>query len=85
MLDDYIDHLQLLRERVGSGKPGELKKHMEGLIKDLEQWRLERHQADWKTVEFGKSELPKAGDILKQQVGGLDRIFGRGRKKDKTE
>lgn len=85
VLDDYIDHLQVLRDKVGQEDAKALKAYMDGLVKDLEQWRHERFQADWKTVEFGRPDLPRAGDILKQQVGGLDKIFGRRKKKPNPE
>jgi prephenate dehydrogenase len=81
VLDDYIAALQSLREKVQAGDTPVLRAQMEQLVKDLEAWRHDRHQGNWKTVEFGRAELPKAGDILKQQVGGLDKLFRRGKKK----
>jgi hypothetical protein len=46
---------------------------------------LERAKGDWLSVEFGRPEMPKVSDILKQQIGGLDKLFGRGRKKTETD
>ncbi len=86
VLDDYIASLQSLRDQVAGQETKALKTRFSGIVKDLEQWRQDRHGGDWKRVEYGQPhELPKASDILKQQVGGLDKLFGRPKKKPKSE
>ena len=85
VLDDYLAMVQLLREKVEKEELKDLRSGIREIVKHLEQWRLDRHQADWKAVEFGRPELPTTGDILKQQLGGLDKLFERRKKKSDPE
>ena len=81
VLDGYIASLQSLRNEVASEEKNELRIRLRQAGKDVEQWRLERFNGNWQDIEFGKQEMPKTGDILKQQVGGLDKLFKRRNKK----
>ncbi len=42
-------------------------------------------EGNWQAIEIGRQEMPKVSDILKQQVGGMDKLFGRRKKKSNTE
>jgi prephenate dehydrogenase len=81
MLDEYIATLASFRDDIASERQKELHGRLEETRQDLEQWHLERSRGDWLSVEFGRQELPKSSDFLKQQVGGLDKLFGRRKKK----
>ena len=86
VLDDYIASLQSMRDQVAGLETKELRTRFAEIVKDLEEWRHERHAGDWRKMEYGRrSELPKTSDILKQQVGGLDKLFGRRKKKSNSE
>jgi len=85
VLDDYIATLKSLRNEIAGGENEKLRNRLGETAKDLEQWRLERYQGNWQAVEFGRLEMPKVGDILKQQVGGLDKLFRQRKKKSDAE
>ena len=85
VLDNYIANLQLLREDIDKGEMKDLRSRISEIVKSLELWRLERHQANWRADEFTRQELPKMGDIMRQQLGGLDKLFKRGKKKSDSE
>jgi prephenate dehydrogenase len=81
VLDEYIATLTSLRKDIAEENKKDLKARLDRARQGRAQWQLERAKGDWLSVEFGRQEMPKAGDILKQQIGGLDKIFGRRDKK----
>jgi prephenate dehydrogenase len=85
VLDEYVATLASLRKDIAE----ENKKNLEARLNDTRrrraQWQLERAKGDWLSVESGRPEIPKVGDIFKQQIGGLDKIFGRRNKKKPEE
>jgi prephenate dehydrogenase len=84
VLDGYIAALQSLRGEVAGEEKKNLHTRLDHTCKKREKWRQERTEGNWQLVEFGGQEMPKASDILKQQVGGLGKLFGRrGKKSDK--
>ena len=85
VLDEYVATLASLRKDIAEGNKKELQARLERARRGRAQWQLERLKGDWLSVEFGSQEMPKIGDILKQQVGGLDKLFGRGDKKKPDE
>ena len=85
VLDGYIAALNSLRDEVAGEQKENLQTRFGEAVRDLEQWRQERYKGNWQAVEFGRLEMPKTGDILKQQVGGLDKLFGRRKRKSDTE
>lgn len=85
VLDAYLASLRVLREAIAAGDRQGLVTHLESARRARANWQLERLKGDWRGVEYGNAELPRMGDILKQQVGGLDKLFGRGRKKPDGE
>lgn len=85
VLDEYIATLASLRKDIAGENRKELQARLERARRGRAQWQLERLKGDWRLVESGGQEMPKFGDLLKQQVGGLDKLFGRGHKKPKEE
>jgi len=76
VLDEYIATLTSLREDIaGENKKG-LQARLDRARRGRARWQSERATGDWLAVEFGGQELPKIGDFLKQQIGGLDKLFG---------
>jgi len=86
VLDEYIGTLTSLRKDIAEENKTELEARLERARRGRAQWQLERSKGDWQLVEFGGQEIPKIGGILKQQIGGLDKLFRRGgRKKPEAE
>ena len=85
VLDEYIATLASLRKDIADENKKELQARLERARRGRAQWQLDRAKGDWLAVEFGGQEMPKASDILKQQVGGLGKIFGRRDKKPDEE
>jgi prephenate dehydrogenase len=81
VLDEYIASLVSLRENIAGKDKKELQTRLEHARGGRLRWQLERGKGDWLAVESGRQELPRTRDILRQQIGGLDRLFGRGNKK----
>jgi prephenate dehydrogenase len=81
VLDEYIATLTSLRMNIAEEKRKELHTRLERARRGRAQWQLERAKGDWLSVEIGRQEMPKIGDIMKQQIGGLDKIFRRRDKK----
>jgi prephenate dehydrogenase len=81
LLDAFIDTLTSLRGRIAAGGKEDLTSRLDRTGRDLEQWRHDRHQANWRAAEMSRPEMPTAGEIMKQQLGGLDKLFGRRKKK----
>ena len=77
VLDEYIATLASLRKDIADENKKDLQARLEGARRGRAQWQLDRAKGDWLSVEFGDQEIPKIGDIMKQQVGGLGKIFGR--------
>jgi prephenate dehydrogenase len=82
VLGEYIAALSALREEIASGRKAGLEKRLKAVRKGREKWMAERAKDDWLAVEYGRSELPTTRNILKQQIGGLDKLFSRRAKKD---
>ncbi len=76
-LDSLLEELNALRADIAAGKRKELDARLEHARLGLDQWWAERSRADWIGVERGRPDLPKMGDIMKQQIGGLGKIFRR--------
>jgi prephenate dehydrogenase len=85
VLDDYIATLASLRKDIAEENKKELQGRLERARQGRAQWQLERAKGDWLSVEFGKPEMPKTIDILKRQIGGLDKLFRRGGRKKPEE
>ena len=63
-------------------------KSIEGVLQRLDyarqgrtQWQSDRLNATWRSGGPGRQDLPKYGDLLSRQLGGLGKLFGRGDKK----
>jgi prephenate dehydrogenase len=85
VLDGYIATLMSLQRNIAEENKKELQIRLERARRAHTQWQLERAKGDWQLVEFGRQEMPKISGILKQQIGGLDRIFGRRDKKSDAD
>ncbi len=81
VLDEYLAALTSLRAEIAGENTKGLQDRLERARRGRAQWQLERAKGDWLAVESGRQELPKVGDIMKQQLGGLDKLFGRRNKK----
>jgi prephenate dehydrogenase len=81
VLDEYIATLTSLRSDIASENKEGLRTRLERARQGHAQWQLDRAKGDWLAVELGGQEMPKVGDILKRQIGGLDKLFGRRNKK----
>ena len=77
VLDGYIAALTSLRGEIASKNEKELQTRLEQARRGRAQWQLDRAKGDWLAVETGGQEMPKARDILRQQIGGLDKLFSR--------
>ena len=82
LLDDYLAALGSLREAVAGGQAQELETRLERDQKTERQWRADRLQGDWLAQEMEDMEMPTAGDVLGRQIGGLGKLFRRGRRPD---
>jgi hypothetical protein len=85
VLDDFLATLSALREEVAADDPSALQKRIQSTHDAREKWLTEREKGDWLTGKFPRAEMPTSGDILKQQIGGLDKLFKRRDKKDEEE
>jgi hypothetical protein len=85
LLDRYIAILTSMRGEIAGNNKKELQTRVEQARRGRAQWQLDRAKGDWLAVESGRQELPKMGDILKQQIGGLDKLFNRRNKKSDRE
>ena len=85
VLDAYIAALTSLRNEIASKNKNVLETRLEQARRGRAQWQLDRAKGDWLAVELGAQEMPKVGDILKQQFGGLDKLIGRRIKKSDEE
>ncbi|HEX7620688.1 MAG TPA: prephenate dehydrogenase [Anaerolineales bacterium] len=85
VLDEYIATLASLRKDIVDENKKNLQARLNDTRRRRAQWHLERAKGDWLSVESGRPEMPKAGDVFKQQIGGLDKIFGRRDKKKPEE
>jgi prephenate dehydrogenase len=82
VLDDAIASLSALREEVAADDLPALKKRLKSARDVHAKWLTEREKGDWLTGKFPRAEMPTSGDILKQQIGGLDKLFKRRSKDD---
>ena len=81
VLDGYIAALTSLHGEIASKNKKELQTRLEQARQGRTQWQMDRAKGDWLAVEMGRQEMPKVSDIFKQQLGGLDKLFGRRNKK----
>ena len=81
VLDEYIDTLTSLRKDIVEENKQELQDRLDKARRERGQWQLERAKGDWLAIETGRQEMPKISGILRQQIGGLDKIFKRRDKK----
>jgi prephenate dehydrogenase len=81
VLDEYIATLTSLRKDIVEENKQELQDRLNKARRERGQWQLERAKGDWLAIETGRQEMPKISSILKQQIGGLDKIFKRRDKK----
>jgi hypothetical protein len=81
ILDEYIITLASLRKDIADENSKNLQARLDDTRRRRAQWQLERARGDWLVVESEKPEMPKFGDIMKQQIGGLGKLFGRRGKK----
>ncbi|MCX6034835.1 MAG: prephenate dehydrogenase [Chloroflexi bacterium] len=77
VLDEYIATLASLRKDIAEENKKDLQTRLDRARRGRAKWQLERAKGDWLSVEFGGQEMPKVGDILKRQIGSLDKLFGR--------
>ncbi len=85
LLDAYIDTLTSLRSRIAADGNEDVAARLDRTGRDLEQWRHDRHQANWRVAEMSRPDMPTAGDMMKQQLGGLNKVFGRRKKKSGSD
>ena len=69
--------LSSLRKDIADENKKNLQARLDDTRRRRAQWQLERSKGDWLTVESPRPDMPKVGDIMKQQIGGLDKLFGR--------
>jgi prephenate dehydrogenase len=81
VLDEYISALSSLRKDITEENSKNLRDRLDESHRRRAQWSAERVQGDWKSVESKRPEMPRVGDMWKQQIGGLDKLFGRRNKK----
>jgi prephenate dehydrogenase len=85
VVDDAIAALSALREEMVADDLSALQKRIESARDVHEKWLTERAKGDWLTGNFPRTEMPTSGDILRQQIGGLDKLFKRHDKKAEEE
>jgi len=85
VLDQYILTLASLRRDIAEENKKEVQARLERARRGRAQWLLERGKGNWQAVEFPGLEMPTVGGVLKQQIGGLDKLFGRRGKKKPDE
>jgi len=85
MLDVYIAALTSLRSVIARNDMRELETRLELARRGRAQWQLDRARGDWLAVEIGAQEMPNFSGVLKQQIGGLDKLFSRRNKKSDKE
>jgi prephenate dehydrogenase len=81
VLNEMIARLIDIRDQVQEGDEKSLAEHFNHAWKEREAWWQDRFKGDWQSAGGNRPEMPRMGDILKQQIGGLDKIFGRRGKK----
>lgn len=80
LLNDLISNLTGLRDDIAREKADDLKSSLESALEGQLKWWKERSAGDWLSVEHGRPEMPKSGDMWKQQIGGLSKLFESKRK-----
>jgi cyclohexadieny/prephenate dehydrogenase len=81
LLDEYIAVLVSLRQDIAEGNKKELQTRLEAARRGRAQWQVERFKGDWLAIDPGGTEMPTVRGMLKQQIGGLDKLFRRSSKK----
>jgi prephenate dehydrogenase len=85
VLDDAIAALSALREEIVADDASALEKKLETARKGREKWMAERAKVDWLKENFPHPQMPTSGDIMKQQIGALDKLFKRRDRKSEEE
>lgn len=86
IMDDFMATLASLRKDIAEDNKKNFQARLDDTRRRRAQWQLERSKGDWLSVESGGQEMPKVRDMLKQQIGGLDKLFGRrGRNKPRED
>jgi prephenate dehydrogenase len=85
ILDEYLITLSSLRKEIADENKKNLEARLDDTHRQRAQWQAERAKGDWLKVESPRPDMPKIGDIMKQQIGGLDKLFGRRDKKKPGE
>ena len=81
LLNEYMAALASLRQDIVEENKKELQARLERARQGHLLWQLERGKGDWQAVESGRQEMPTVRGIMKQQIGGLDKLFRRGGRK----
>jgi prephenate dehydrogenase len=81
VLDEYILTLTSFRKDIEEENLKGLSTRLEESRRRRAEWKSERAQGDWLSVESRQPDLPTVPGIWKQQIGGLDKLFGRSDKK----
>lgn len=77
VLDSLLAALTELRNDIAKENRESLNDHLEHARVGRAKWWAERSQGNWQSVEGVQQEFPRAADILKQQIGGLGKLFRR--------
>ncbi len=85
LLDEYIAVLTSLRKDIAEENTRNLQSRLDESKQRRTRWQSERAKGDWLAVESGKQEMPSIGNVWKQQIGGLDKLFGHREKKKPGE
>jgi len=80
VLEDLLSALAALKQAIGTQDRKGLEDLLGRAQSGRSQWWAERSRGDWRSVEGGKQDFPTVGDVLRQQVGGLGKLFRRGGK-----
>jgi prephenate dehydrogenase len=82
VLDALLLTLQGMRVELAGGDGKALTARLEPARDGRERWWQERFKDDWLSLEAGQVEMPRMSQIMKQQIGALDKLFRRGKKED---
>ena len=81
VLDEYIATLVSLRKDIAEENKAGLSERLDYARQGRTQWQSDRLNATWRSGGAARQDLPKYGDLLSRQLGGLGKLFGRGDKK----
>ncbi len=81
LLDEYIATLSSLRKEIAEENKEGVLARLDHARQERVRWKAERAKGSWLSAESSRQEMPKVGDFLIQQLGGLGKAFRRGGKK----